>query len=519
MQKHGRDAGDGRGGENREGGRPGRETPEGAGNRILERISREVGAEGYRRYFEHQTLVKYAGGRVEVTVPTGFVADLIGRRYGESLKRAAREELGAPGVELTFRIDRGAFVEGGRIPGRDERGGAGHGNHVAGHAQSHAARAIRPPAPSRYQLEDFEVGESNQLAFAAAQTLLSPECPKSARLLFIHGPCGVGKTHLLHGVAGAARQRGGGVLYTTAEAFTNEFITAVQGNKLPSFRGRYRGLSLLCIDDVQFLQNKKATQTELLHTFDAIDLGGAKVVLASDEHPRRVQKLSEALVSRFMAGMVVRVDPPEPALRAKIVTRLAAKRGLKIDEAGAALIAARCGGPAPTARDVEGVLTRIEAIRGLPARGESEGTVGLILIRRAMGMTDQDGEAPSRPVRPVRMTLIIEEVCRVLRVETSELFGKGRHKRVVLARSMCAVLGRWLTTMSYPEIARAMGRPNHSTVVTAVKRLQDQMAADLMAAPYLAGELDGLAGDLAGLSLRMLAQQLRSDVLRASPGV
>ena len=475
---------------------------------ILNRVSREVGEDSYRRYFEHQARVSAENGFVQVTVPTGFVADLIGRRFGDSLRRAASEEHGGRNVEVKFRIDRSAFLD-------PALGGAG-----ARQAARPESRPAPRPAPTRYRLEDFEVGKSNELAHAAAVTLASRECPRSAHPLFIHGPCGVGKTHLLQGIAQSVRERGATVVYTTAETFTNEFITAVQGNGLDAFRKRYRGVQFLCIDDVQFLQNKTGTQRELLHTFDAIDVGGARVVLASDEHPRKVQQLSEALVSRFMAGMVVKLDSPEPELRARIVSRLAAKRGLKIDGAGAALIASRCGGAAPSARDIEGILSRIEALRSLPGGGggdaSRDGTIGLVLIRRALGVENDQGRG-DRPLRPVRMTLIIQEVCRVLRVDASELFGKGRHKRVVLARSMCAVLGRWLTTMSYPEIARALGRPNHSTVVTAVKRLEGQMASDQSTGPYLGHDLDGLAAELMGLSLRMLAQQLRDDILRCAP--
>jgi chromosomal replication initiation ATPase DnaA len=132
-------------------------------------------------------------------------------------------------------------------------------------------------------------------------------------------------------------------------------------------------------------------------------------------------------------------------------------------------------------------------------------------------MGENDGPTANRPVRPVRMTLILEEVCRVLRVEPGELFGKGRHKRVVLARSVCAVLARSLTTMSYPEIARALGRPNHSTVVTAVQRLQAQIAANETVAPYLGGDLDVLAAELGGLSIEALTQQIRHDIMRLMP--
>jgi chromosomal replication initiator protein len=381
------------------------------------------------------------------------------------------------------------------------------------------------PAPDRnerYRLEDFEVGESNRLAYAAAVRLTEPECPRSASPLFIHGMCGVGKTHLLQAVVLRMRELGKGAsaIYTTAEAFMNEFVVALRAGKIDSFRKRYRGLDLLCVDDVQFLNGKTGTQNELLHTFDAIDLSGSRVMLASDEHPRRVERLSQALVSRFMAGMVVKIDPPEAPLRARIVAKVAAKRGLQLDAASAGLIASRCTGPAPTARDIEGVLTRIEALRLLPGQNSSDGTIGLVLIRRAMGLSEGDAPGPSRPVRPVRMTHIIDEVCRALRVETSELFGKGRHKRVVLARSMCATLGRSLTTMSYPEIARSLGRPNHSTVITAVKRLERQMSGDATSSVglYLGNDLDGLAAELGGMNLRTLAEQLRNDILRTAPG-
>lgn len=483
---------------------------------ILDRVSRSVGPEEYRRYFEHQTRVRIDGKRVQITVPTGFMADMLGRRFGESLRRAAGEELGAtpPDIELVFRVDRGAFGDTGRIPGRSER------------AEPRAIPKRPAPAidkPSRYKLDDFEVGESNRLAHAAAARMTDPDCPRSASPLFIHGPCGVGKTHLLQGIVMRMKERGASVVYLTAESFMNEYVIALRTNKMDGFRKRYRGVDLLCIDDVQFLNGKAGTQKELLHTFDAIDLSGARVVLASDEHPRRVQKLSEALVSRFVAGMVVRIDPPDVALRGRIVARLAERRGLSLDAAGAAMIASSFAGAAPTARDIEGVLTRIEAMRSLPGQA-AHNAVGLVLIRKALGVSESEqaggGGDGRRPVRPVRFTHIIDEVCRVLRVDASELFGKGRHKRVVLARSMCAALGRSLTTMSYPEIARGLGRPNHSTVITAVKRLERQMGNEATASVglYLGSDLDGAAGELAGLSLRMLADRLRHDITRSAPG-
>jgi chromosomal replication initiator protein len=450
--------------------------------------------------------MRLAEGRLDVVVPTGFVADLIGRKFRDSILRAAREELDGSPVELTFSVDRSAFP------------GATTSDAAPRPESAPKAAAERSAAPVRYRLEDFIVGESNRLAYTAAERLAEPDCPASFSPLFIHGACGLGKTHLLQGVATRFRQKNPGaqVVYSSAEAFTNEYVAAVRSGRLDAFRRTYRAVALLCIDDVQFLSNKHSTQNELLHTFDAIGLEGARVVLASDEHPRRVRALSAALVSRFMAGMVVRLDPPEPALRERIVQRLAERRGLKLEPAAAALVAARCGGSqglGGSVRDIEGVITRIDAMRRLlPELAQGE-RAGLVLVRKALGLDGGGAPAPGRSLRPIRAEQIVEEVCRTLRVEQVELLGRGRHKRVVLARTLSAHLCRQLTTMSYPEIARALGRPNHSTVVTACKRIAEQIQRDegLKLGP------DGCP-DLAGLTVRTLTDQVRDDVLRAAPG-
>ncbi len=473
----------------------------GAVGRILSRLSSDVGPERYARYFERQTRVDFDGGRLDVTVPSGFVADLIGRRFGDSLRRAASAEIaGEPRVEVAIRVDRGAF---GATPGAPK-------------ARPTRAAARSAPA-SRHRLDDFVVGECNRMAFDAAQRIGEPDCPRTLSPLFIYGACGMGKTHLLQGISGMWRERDARarVRYTTAESFMNEYVAAVRSGRLDSFRAGVRALHLLCIDDVQFLANKSGTQNELLHTFDAINLDGARVVLASDGHPRQIRQMSAALVSRFMSGMVVRLDPPDAALRGRIVRRLAERRGLKIDEAGAACIAASFGdGPAGSVRDLEGALTRVEALtRLLPEFAGADGReIGLVLVRKALGIGEPDmADGSRRPRRPIRIHQIIEEVCRTLRIETGELMGRGRHRRVVLGRSLVAHLCREMTTHSYPEIARAMGRPSHSTIVTARSRMVEQIAA---------GKPSGLGAEvgaeLAGLSLKDLAEHLKHSVIRAA---
>ncbi len=380
---------------------------------------------------------------------------------------------------------------------------------------------------SRQRFETFVVGASNQMAHAAAWALASGDSP----MLVVHGSCGMGKTHLLRAIVHEVLRRNPSAIvrWTSAEVFTNEFIQAVRANKVEAFRKVYRRCDVLCIDDVHFLASKEATQQELLHTLDAAGLAGTRVAMASDEHPRDVAKFNERLVSRCMSGPVVRIDPPDPKLRSELVRHLAARRGLALEDGAVALVAERSGHvgarqlPA-SVRDIEGMLIQIEAVRtllpelsGEPMRDTAEingvkGSkglrVGAVLVRKALGLTEGTPQ-PRAARRPIPVMAIMETICKMVGADVGEVMGKSRHQRVVLARSMTAHLARRLTTMSFPEIARAMGRPNHSTIITAQKRLEREMAqAD-------GGELGWLNGTSGGLSVRELAEELAMQITRA----
>ncbi|MDX2117953.1 MAG: DnaA/Hda family protein [Planctomycetota bacterium] len=535
--------------------------------RIIGRLCDEVGPDRYARYFDRQTRLSVHDDTLDVTVPTGFLADLLDRRFGASIRRAALAELRLASMKLCFKVDQCAFDEGASasasaneratqraienaranaepsaaepthrakatgVPGagksieRAESRAVVHAQHVAPvrlsqidqarQAVAPLARATRPTRAlhSGHALDDFIVGESNRLAHAAVLRLCDLEAGTGVSPLFIHGSCGLGKTHLLQGAARrfAALRPGAVVRFTTAEAFTNEYITAIRNGRVDAFRAAHRRVDLLAIDDVHFLSNKDATQGELLHTIDAAGLAGARLVLASDEHPREIRKLSAGLVSRFMAGGVVRLDAPDAELSRRLISMLAARRGLVLESEALAALAEharhRAGPAGVSVRDLEGLVTQVEAVhRLLPEFSVGgEGTIGLALVRKAIG-----ADAAPRVRRPVPLGVIADEVCRQLQVQMTDLTGKGRHKRVVLARAMITHLSRKLTTHSFPEIARAIGRPNHSTVITAHKRLAAQMAAGEMA------QVDELGEPFVGVGLVLLAERLERDVVRAA---
>ncbi|MBX3364554.1 MAG: ATP-binding protein [Phycisphaeraceae bacterium] len=479
--------------------------------RLMERVRRDVGEEPCRRFFPSMARVEVQeSGEVVVTVPTPFIAGLIDRRLGGALRSAAQAIGGEGRGEVRFHVDAGGFTaavrEGVETPGRSKSASA-------------PARAKAPaPAPSRFRFETFLPLPANALALEAARSVSGGDGRFSP--LFLHGPCGMGKTHLLQAMAHEfrTRRRSARVRCLTAEAFTNEFIAAMHAGTLDEFRRGYRQVDLLCIDDVHFLSNKKATQAELLHTFDAIDMHGKLVALASDEHPREIARLNTALASRFMSGPVVPIQPIDLAQSLTVLVELASRRGLRIDEAALMLVRKRfemllaTGGL--SIRAIEGELTQIEALaRLMPQSCGGEGVLTGMHVARALGLTSGPGSEGAirtgRPRRPVRMDLIIERTCAELAVRVEELMGRGRHKRVVLARAVCVLLAREFTNQSFPEIARAMGRPNHSTVITALRRIQAQMASSTEADAELGSDVP--PGGIVGLVGR-----LRSELVRAS---
>lgn len=445
--------------------------------RIENRLARDVGQARYERYFRGSALLDLTEQSLQVLVPSTFYASWLSAKFGEVLRDAARAVTARPDLELSWRVDPTRFE--GSVPAL-AIGGSGPALITPAPGAAVAApsapvqRAEKPRAKRsadgpalRHRFADFVVGSSNRLAYDAATRIARSD--DAVPMLFVHGDCGVGKTHLLQSIAAQwlESRPGSRVRYLTGEAFTNEYIAAVQARRVEPLRASWRRLDLLCIDDVHFLSGKAATQTEFLHTFDALLQSGSRVALASDHHPREIEKLSEQLVSRCMGGAVVRIDRPDSETRRGIIRRIAAQRGVMLDEAGVASIASSCNG---SVREIEGAIARVQAMsRLLSESSTGSASVAPVIVQTALGSPQR------RLTRPVRVLTIAEIVCRELGVDMSELLGRGRHKRVVLARSLTAYLARVCTTQSYPEIARELNRPNHSTIVTAFQRIKKQI--------------------------------------------
>jgi chromosomal replication initiator protein len=332
-------------------------------------------------------------------------------------------------------------------PLNGERGAHASGAHASG----------RPRL--RHDMETFVIGQSNQLAFNTASYVA--EFPGAQyNPLFIHGGCGLGKTHLLQGLCKRFIEHHPTKRwsYLTGEEFTNEFLVALRSNKLDAFRRKLRDLDLLVIDDVHFLGGKKATQEEFLHTFNAIEAMGRQVVMASDNHPKMIEEFGESLINRFVSGMVVRIDPPNFATRCEILRSLSLRGGICLPEEVVGWIARRV---TQNVRELEGAITRISAHVKLSGREPD-----VAIAMEALGDLDRQLVAPVRPDN------ILQSVCDYFGLENKDLMSGRRQRTVSLARSVAMYLVRKTAKLSFPEIGMRMGKRNHSTVISACRRIE-----------------------------------------------
>ncbi|MCP4708278.1 MAG: ATP-binding protein, partial [Planctomycetes bacterium] len=311
-------------------------------------------------WFKNSTRLKIEDNYVKVGVPNLFIGGWIENHFSEEISSAVSEVTEQP-VKIIFTIDPELFGSQRRRQLDSQAEFLAKTSNPNG--RRHRSMPANQDTKLRFKLQTFVVGSSNQLAYSAAQTIVA-EPRTHFNPLFIHGGCGLGKTHLLQGICNAVGQKrpDTNFIYVSGEEFTNQFILALKMGKLDSFRQRYRQADLLVLDDVHFLASKKATQEEFLHTFNAIDTASKQVVMASDAHPKMIGQLSESLVSRFISGMVVKIDPPEFETRCTILRQRARSMQKDIPDEVIEYIAENL---CANVRELEGALLKVTAYASL----------------------------------------------------------------------------------------------------------------------------------------------------------
>jgi chromosomal replication initiator protein len=426
------------------------------------------------------TCVGIADGHIRLRAPNRYHKEWFEDNFLPSILRDL-EQRAQQSFTVAFEVQQDEQAGGGT--GRDDLAGArervsravGDGT-VSVVTRSDGQFTPRPekiaPAPdlvSRYTFDRFVVGPTNQFAHAAARMVA--EAPASRwNPLFIYGGVGLGKTHLLQAIGHELHKSHPEweIAFTTCEEFVTDFIGSIQkrgGSSMDSFRTRYREKpDVLLVDDVQFLSNKDSSQDEFFHTFEALHRDHKQIVLTSDKLPAELPGVEDRLRSRFTWGLIAEVETPDLETRIAILKRKAEADQVILPDDTALYMAAHIKS---NVRELEGALLRLAARAAFQNQ-----PITLELARDALQKLIT--------LTPTGLTIeaIQREVAAYFDVKLHDLKGPKRHRAVAHPRMIAMFLCRKLTSMSYPEIGSRFGGKDHSTVISAVRKIENLCATD-----------------------------------------
>ena len=318
----------------------------------------------------------------------------------------------------------------------------------------------------QFTFDNFIVGNSNRFANAAA-VAVAEKPADSYNPLFIYGPSGVGKTHLLYAIANVIRRndQNAKIVYIKGDDFTNELVEAIRTGKNVEFRSKYRDADLLLMDDVQFIAGRKQTQEEFFHTFNTLYESKRQIVLTSDRSPKEMQLLDDRLQTRFEWGLLVDVQPPDFETRLAIVKNKAAQWGSVIDDDIAKYIAENVSS---NVRQLEGAMNKILAYRDL---------IGKEMDEESANRAVRDMLRKSNEYIPTAAS-IIDEVSRFFGIDEAVVKGPSRSREAVTARQAAMYLVRRMTNLSTPDIGREFGGRDHTTVLHALEQVETKLQND-----------------------------------------
>lgn len=445
---------------------------EGASNqaewdRVKVKLKSEFGDSAFKSWVNPIAFDGLRDGAVNLKVPTRFMRDWVVTHYADrirtlwsgenpSVKRIQVDVDGPlPGA---VKDSQGSLEE---TPEEDTAAETPSATHVGDPLTDH----LSAPLDARYTFENFVVGKPNEFAYAAAQRVADSD-QVSFNPLFLYGGVGLGKTHLMHAVAWQIRHRSPQrrVVYLSAEKFMYSFVRALRNHDTVSFKEQFRSADVLMIDDVQFISGKDSTQEEFFHTFNALVDQGRQIVLSADKSPSDLEEIGDRLRSRLSSGLVADLHPTTFELRLGILDAKAEQLGVTVPQKVKEFLAHRI---TSNVRELEGALTRLSANVQLVG-GDISLELAHTLLHDLLRAHD----------RRITMEEIQKRVAEHFQIRLSDMSSARRSRTVARPRQIAMYLSKQLTSRSLPEIGRAFGGRDHTTVIHAVRKVEELMKAD-----------------------------------------
>ncbi len=415
-------------------------------------IKTAIGEMSYDTWFSNLKAVD-RGGSITLQAPDEFFKNWIVEHYAATIQRCLTNE-GAGIVSVDFEVN-AEILKG---PTQEKL------NRLERHfdAGPDKGHNVNP----RFLFDNFVVGPSNRFAFAAAQAVAESPA-KAYNPLFIYGPVGLGKTHLMQAITQEVQSRHPNlkICYISSEKFTNELINAIRHRSGEAFRQKYRNIDVLLIDDIHFIAGKESTQEEFFHTFNALHDARKQIIICSDRPPKEIANLEERLVSRFAWGLITDIQPPDYETRVAILKKKLELESVRVPDDVVTFIAAEIK---TNIRELEGAMIRVVAYSLL-----EEKPITLQVAKNVLK------DMVRETVKTISVEMVQKEVASYFNIHVADLKTKKRHKNIILPRQVAMYLARKLTTHSLPEIGGAFGGKDHTTILHAFKKIEAELNTNL----------------------------------------